>query len=389
MLSIRSTLTMVLGASAVACGFLVLPGTPSASQGSGPSSFAHFWGPMWYLRTKILQDDLTLVYGGVTGSYSLVFQDPDRKVTRWIMLDPESSSSSLVVVGYNPKAPWGVSSSEVGKMVTSTQFKSWQPTAQQAPKRDLTYGLMDLFAEDVDPNDPSWAAIHNPFLIGANWPGGGATVDEAKLVCAHLHLEFGWVDPNDPNKSGFVIYQDPNTASPGLWRDPTAASRPFLVRANGATTGLPPIEGSDPSSAVTLDDPPQAGGNYVVERSPSIGPGNRGTLNCPILGLTAYKYGAAPDNRHEIYFKIPTTADNRTVTVTQTPGYYDVLVLTLWRMDSSGNLVAVPASDGTPYTATAGLRPFLQFRPITSEAYYLMAEEQFRDVGRVRLHFEW
>lgn len=341
------------------------------------ASFVKYWGPLWYLRSYEVKDDVTLVYGGVRGCTGLAWQDVDNKRTYWIFLERGDLGQGKMFTSMGTDAPIEQQTVYPGYFIMTEPLTCYTP--KDSDHRNLSYLLIDVYNYFLnDPIAPVTNVTHSPFLSGKGWIGHtGASMKEAQEICTALGLTL--VVDNGATQ-GYVLH--PQVSSPGALRDLVQPDHSVHVNLDGAVIPPPatPVVGDTWTSPFDLPDPLNL---HKADVSVSLTVDfTDNSFDCPMTPLPGFKAG-----RRDAFYRLPDTARGRMVTVTAQPGSYDRLCLTAWQLGGT-TIIPIPSTTAT-YTASCGLRPKLQFVNGPDATCFVMVENQLRDLADIKLHFEW
>jgi hypothetical protein len=341
-----------------------------AALGQPPQPFKKLFDTLWYLRSMAEIDDLTLVYGGVEGSSALIFRDYDNGKSYWTLLE---GNELYLSDGSGSTNKW-ITTTVAGNFLTTergaTQTSGWSGPSE-ANKRQLSWAIVDLYARSkaADSANP---ILHAPFLKGFGWPGGGASFAEVQRICASMYLPPPELNTGSPT-TGYVVSQTPEGGT--LLTDPNTIIKVTL------SGGIPTM----PSNSGDWWDNPLIVGE--------LGANGRVDATCPMTTSHVHREdppsGLGGDaNSVDAFFKLPASSRGRLVTVSQQAGAFDRLVLNAWKKSSTGALEYVKW-DGNKDVGALGLKPVLVFVSPADADCYVMAEFKGRNLGSVRLTFQW
>lgn len=331
-------------------------------------------GVLWYLRSHAAMDDLTLVYGGVTGSAALVHLDKPNKTSYWTFLDGkivDGKEESEVFIRKTETSPNDTTTSKRGWHITSVLNGPWQPE-KDGNRRNLSWALAELFElSKTPPTDPAKDGTemdirHAPFLTGKGWTQSkGATWAEVSELCQQLELTPA---VKSPDKTGLVYKQNPMHGVPM----PLGGNKIIEVWFDGNPVSIPRLGGDSFENPIPVTDP-NGDGIAVVPVAITPAHGDDATS------------GISTRFRKDLFLRLPAAALDREVTITQVDAT-DRVVLTLFRMEA-GQPRDIASGD-SPHTGKAADQETLRFRPDT-EDIVVMVEFETRNTGSTLLRIEW
>jgi hypothetical protein len=147
------------------------------------------------------------------------------------------------------------------------------------------------------------------------------------------------------------------------------------------------LDGSEPMSIPLAVAPPPDGTTFakaipvVVEAGQNVGfaEGDLTTNHADLVPP------GSTERRSDLIFRLPAAAADRLITVTQDGGA-DRLALTMWDWD--GGTPSSPPWMGSATTTKTSFNPTFRFLQ-TNDHCYLAVEYPSRNLGHVRLRFEW